>query len=307
MPIASFSSTLQYGVDGFINGAEYGLIGLSFGLIVAVTQRFHFAWAVAFAITGYFSAYLINHNGVAPLLGAAIGLAGGALFSVLLELGVYRPVAKRSGPNAMLAVFVASFGATIAGQSLIQLIVNTRISSEPLNWISLESHSIGGISYTTLDLVAVIVFWTCAALTWALLRFTPLGRQIQAVKVNPTMARAVGIRTEWVYVAVFVIGSLLGGVAALFFAMKNAGTPTMGIGPVFYAFVVAFLAGLGRSPLWIMTVGTALGIVEGFSAKLFSPQWQTVVVFGILLVLLVFKAAHAWRPTLFRAPAFITR
>lgn len=307
MPIASFSNTLQYGVDGFINGAGYGLIGLSFGLIVAVTQRFHFAWAVAFAITGYFAAYLINHNGFAPLVAALIGLGGAALFSVFLELAVYKPVAKRSGPNAMLAVFVASFGATIAGQSLIQLLVQTRISSEPLNWVSIESHEIGGITYTTLDLVAVIVFWACAVLTWALLRYTPLGRQIQAVKVNPTMARAVGIRTEWVYVIVFILGSVLGGVAALFFAMKNAGTPSMGIGPVFYAFVVAFLAGLGRSPLWIMLVGTSLGIVEGFSAKLFSPQWQTVVVFGILLILLVFKAAHAWRPTLFRLPAFVTR
>jgi branched-chain amino acid transport system permease protein len=288
MPIAT-SETLQFAVDGFINGAFYGLIGLSFGLIVAVTQRFHFAWAVAFAITGYFTAYLINHNGYAPVPAAAIGPAGGALFSVLLEL------------------FVASFGATIAGQALIQLIVNSRIASEPLNWIPIDPHEIGGVAFTTVDVWAVAVFWACAVLTWALLRFSPLGREIQAVRVNPQMARAVGIRTERTYIVVFVLGSLLGGIAALFYAMDNAASADMGTNPVFYAFVVAFLAGLGTSPLWIMSVGTGLGVVEGLSAQIFSPQWQTVVVFGILLGLLVIKAAHAWRPTLVRLPAVLAR
>jgi len=307
MPIASLTETLQFASDGFINGAFYGLIGLSFGLIVAVTGRFHFAWAVAFAISGYFAAYLINHNQFAILPAVLIGVAGGVLFSVLLELLVYRPVARRAGPNALLGVFVASFGITIAGQALIQLIVQSRIASEPLNWIPIDSQDVGGVTFTTLDIWAVGVFWACAVLTWALLRFTPLGREIEAVRVNPMMARVVGIRTGRTYVVVFVIGSLLGGIAAIFFAMDNAATADMGTEPVFYAFVVAFLAGLGSSPLWIMLVGTLLGVVEGLSAELFSPQWQTVVVFGILLALLVIKAAHAWRPTLFRIPAALAR
>lgn len=306
MPIAA-SETAQFAVDGFINGAFYGVIGLSFGLIVAVTGRFHFAWAVAFAITGYFAAYLINHNGMAIMVAVLIGLAGAILFSVLLELFVYRPVARRAGPNALLAVFVASFGVTIAGQALIRLIVNARIFSEPLNWISIESHETAGVTYTSVDVWAVIVFWTCAVLTWALLRFSPLGRQIQAVRVNPRMAEAVGIRTRNIYVIVFVIGTLLGGIAALFYAMDNAATPEMGTQPIFYAFVVAFLAGLGTSPLWIMCVGTALGVVEGLSAQVFSPQWQTVVVFAIMLILLVIKAANAWKPTVFRVPAVLAR
>ena len=122
------------------------------------------------------------------------------------------------------------------------------------------------------------------------------------------MAQAVGIRPEWTYVIVFVLGSVLAGVVAVLYAMKNAATPDMGLDPVFYAFVVAFLAGLGRSPLWIMVVGTALGVLEGISADVVSTAWQPVVVFGILLVLLVLRAAAAWRPTTFRwLPSVITK
>ena len=36
MVIASLTGFLQYVVDGFINGSAYGLLGISFGLIVAV-------------------------------------------------------------------------------------------------------------------------------------------------------------------------------------------------------------------------------------------------------------------------------
>jgi branched-subunit amino acid ABC-type transport system permease component len=143
--------------------------------------------------------------------------------------------------------------------------------------------------------------WALGIATWALLRFTPLGRRIRAVQVNEEMSEAVGINPGRTYIVVFAIASLLGGWAAVLTAMKYAGTPSMGLTPVFYAFVVAFAAGLGRSPLRIMVVGTLLGVVEGASAQVLNVNWQQVVVFAILLGYLVVKAAHAWRPRMFRS------
>jgi branched-subunit amino acid ABC-type transport system permease component len=52
-----------------------------------------------------------------------------------------------------------------------------------------------------------------------------------------------------------------------------------------------------------MVVGTALGVVEAVSAEFVSVEWQQVVVFGLLLVLLIVRAGQAWRPGLFRLPA----
>jgi branched-subunit amino acid ABC-type transport system permease component len=50
-------------------------------------------------------------------------------------------------------------------------------------------------------------------------------------------------------------------------------------------------------------VGTGLGVVEAVSAEFVSVKWQQVVVFGLLLILLVVRAARAWRPGLFRVLA----
>ena len=307
--LASITTFLDFAIDGVVNGSAYGLMGLSFGLIVAVTTRFHFAWAIGYTIAGFFTAYLVNHNGLPVVVALTIALAGAALFSVVVEALVYRPIAARTGANALLAVFVASFGITIAGQALIRLAVfgGTGAGNESLTWIAETPIRIGDIGFTSLDLISVIVVWACAAALWGALRFSGMGRRIRAVEVNPGMAQAVGIRTEHIYLLVFVIASLLAGVVAVFDTMRSAANPNMGLTPVFYAFVVAFAAGLGRSPLWIMAVGTALGVVEAVSAEFVSVAWQQVVVFGVLLLLLVFRAGNAWRPNLIRLPTLRAR
>ncbi len=305
--LASATTLLQHGVDGFINGSAYGLVGLSFGLVVAVTGRFHFAWAAAYTIAGFFAAYLATKSGVAPVPAIVVAILAAILFNLVLESLVYRPIAIRAGPGALLAIFVASFGVTIAVDNGITWAIGSTNNTQTLTWISTSTLHVGKIVFTKLDVVWVASLWACGVATWALLRYTPLGRRIRGVQVNPEMSEAVGIHSERTYLVVFAISALLGGVAAVLTSMKYAGTPTMGLTPVFYAFVVAFTAGLGRSPLRIMLVGTAIGIVEGLTGEYLSVEWQQVVVFGILLIYLVFKAAAAWRPSLFATPKVLTR
>lgn len=302
--LASITTFVDFAVDGLVNGSAYGLMGVSFGLIVAVTTRFHFAWAIGYMICGFFTAYLVNHTGIPVVPALLVGIAGAAAFSAAAELLVYRPVAARTGQNALLAVFVASFGITIAAEAIIRLAVfgGTGAGSESLDWIAETPIRVGQIGFTTLDVLLVVTLWGCAAVTWAALRSTRLGRSIRAVEVNTGMAQTVGIRTERVYVIVFVLASVLASVVAVFNTMRSAANPSMGLTPVFYAFVVAFAAGLGRSPLRVMAVGTALGVVEAVSAEFVSVEWQQVVVFGLLLALLFLRAGHAWRPDLFRMP-----
>jgi branched-chain amino acid transport system permease protein len=300
---ASLTGLLQNVVDGFVNGSAYGLLGVSFGLVVAVTGRFHFAWASAYAIAGFFAAWLANHVGVPVVPAIVVAILGAVVFNVAVETTVYRPIAARVSPQAaLLGIFVASFGVTIAAQNLITWIVGTGSSVETLSWISTSALHVGKVTITPLEVVWVACVWACGVATWALLRWSALGRRIRAVEVNPEMSEAVGIGTGRTYLVVFAISAVLGGVAAVLTAMRYAGTPDMGVTPVFYAFVVAFAAGLGRSPLRVMVVGTGIGVIEGISAQVLSVQWQQVVVFAILLIYLIFKAAYAWRPSLFTLP-----
>jgi branched-chain amino acid transport system permease protein len=102
------------------------------------------------------------------------------------------------------------------------------------------------------------------------------------------MAAAVGISPNRIYLVVFAIGSLLVGVAALFFAMGGVAFPQMGLQPILIGFIAVFLGGIGS------TVGAALGgVLLGLAASLtglfVSSRFSLAVVFGILFVVLIIR------------------
>jgi Branched-chain amino acid transport system / permease component len=109
------------------------------------------------------------------------------------------------------------------------------------------------------------------------------------------MSETVGISIGATYVVVFLVSAVLAGIAALLSTMKYAASPDMGLTPVFYAFLVAFTAALGRSPRRVMAVGTLLGVIEGAGAQILSAKWQQVVVFAILLGFLVIRQRCAFQ------------
>lgn len=278
----------QLAVNGLINGSAYALLGLSFGLILGVTGRFHFAFAFVYTLTAYVATILVSDVGVNFWLALPVGLAAGAVAGVLCEALVYRPLAARSGSTALLTIFVASLGLTIAGHNAITLKWGT--GSRPLEGFPTEGVTVGSVTFTTVDIGAVTATWILVVVLTGLLGYTQLGREIQAVRVNPEMSRAVGIEIRNIYLVVFAIGSFLGGVAALFFAMKFASVPDMGIRPVFYAFVVAFLAGTSSHPIVVGLVGVFVGLVESLSALWLSTQWASVVVFALLFLYLSYRS-----------------
>lgn len=285
---------MQFMVNGLINGAAYGVLGVSFALILSVTGRFHFAWSVCYMLVAFVAAYLWEVQMVPVAVACLIGLIAGIAAALAMEVLVYRPIAARS-KHSVLPVFVASVGLTIFGVALLRFLDfgSTGLGSHNLLWVPLTSHTVGSITYSTLDLVSVIVLAAVTAAVWAALILTPLGRQIAAVRVNPTMARIVGIRDARTYLYVYALATAAAGVPALFAAMRFSATPEMGASAVFYAFVVAFVAGIGRGVWTTFAVGVGLGAVEGVSLNWLSPAMQTTVVFGVLLVYVVVKAASA--------------
>jgi len=292
--IASFlginwAEAAQLATNGIINGSAYGLLGAGFGLILGVTGRFHFAFAFTYTLSAYIAAVMASDEGINFWASLAIGLLVGVAAGVLIEAFVYRPVAARSGDRSLLTIFVASLGLTIAGQNAIQLKWGT--GSKVFTGFNNAGHSVGSVFFTRVDEIAVVTVFVLVLALQGVLRFTPLGRKIRAVRTNPEMAQAVGIGIGRTYLTVFAIGSALAGVAALLAGVKYAATAGMGTSPVFYAFLVAFLAGTRSAPLVGWAVGVGVGLVESLSALWISVQWSGLVVFAVLFLYLSYRSA----------------
>ncbi len=264
-------------------GSAYALIGVAFGLILSVTGRFHFAFTFTYTISAYIAAQTGESWGLPFWAALIVGALVGGVFGVLAERLVYRPLAVKSGAYALLVIFVASLGLAIAGRNLIALYWIDSASKQILGF-SNAGYDIGPITLTKLGIIQVLVAWALVLALGAVLSYTGLGRVVRAVRVNPDMALVVGVDPRTVYLAVFAIGSVMGGVAAVLNATQTAAQPDMGFTPLFYAFVVAFLAGLGAHPVRVGLVGLGVGLVENWSALFMSSRWTSLVVFGILFV-----------------------
>jgi len=277
----------ELAASGVIQGASFGLLGAGFGLIFGITGRFHFAYSSSFALAAYMAIELQLWG--APILAAiAGGIAVGVVLGVGIERWIYQPMADRLGNASPFTIFVASLGITIVVENGINLIWGGE--GRPFSGISVTPINIGGVTFTYLDLFVVIAAVVLVAALEAFLRRTQAGRVISAVRVNPQLARGIGIRPRQVHLWVFAIGTILCGVAAIYQAADSAATPDMGTAPLFDAFLVVFLAGYTKPPSVLLATGIGLGLIQNLSQLWVSADWSPVVIFTVLLAYLVFKA-----------------
>jgi branched-chain amino acid transport system permease protein len=81
---------LQLVVAGVITGSEYAVLGVGFGLILGVTGRFHFAFAITYTLAAYVATSITNHidhtNTARAIVAIAAGLAAAVAVGVLIEI-----------------------------------------------------------------------------------------------------------------------------------------------------------------------------------------------------------------------------
>jgi branched-chain amino acid transport system permease protein len=298
----SMAEFLQLSVNGLINGTAYGLLGVAFGSILGVTGRFHFAFTVTYALSAYIAAQVGQSWGMPFWAALLLGAAAGAVLGMALEWVLYQRLARKAGVYALLIIFVASLGLSIMGVNLISL-VWIKSASKQIQGFNIKAINVGSTTFTNLQLYRVLSAWLLILALGLILSRTGLGRMIRAVRVNPEMSLAVGVSPAAIYLVVFAVGSFLGGVGAVFDAAQTAATAGMGFNPLFYAFVVAFLAGTGSPPVVIGLVGLVIGVIESWSGLFLSSQWSSLVVFTILFIYVALRPVQLRQLTRRLSPA----
>jgi urea transport system permease protein len=127
-------------------------------------------------------------------------------------------------------------------------------------------------------LFTLIVF----TLILAVLKRTRIGLDIRAVSQNRAMAKAMGIRTEWVDAMTFGLGSGIAGVAGVALSQLTNVGPNLGQSYIIDSFMVVVFGGVGN--LWGAFIGGAsMGIVN----KLLEPYAGAVLAKIVVLVALI--------------------
>lgn len=128
-------------------------------------------------------------------------------------------------------------------------------------------------------------------LDWLVFR-TKLGRAMRAVSHNPVTASLMGIPVDWVISFTFVLGAMLAAAAGFLYPQKysvinQTAAPTwvlLGL----KAFVAAVIGGIGNIR-GAMVGGILIGLLEFFVKQYISTSMVNVYVFGLLILVLLFK------------------
>src|SRR5579872_236768 len=280
----SADQLVQGVIGGLAIGCIYSLIALGITIIIRATEILHFAQGELMmigAMAGLSALWMVDLPFVFVLI---VGMFGGGLAAVLIELSIYRTLRTLRVP--LINIVIATLGVSIILQNIARLVWG----SEPLRYPPLfrsRGVEIGGFAVSPQLIWIVVLGFAMMVLLQLFFRYTRLGIAMQAAAQDPEAARLMGISVKRTTTYTFVVAGVMAGAAgvllgSLFFASFNMGFLT-GI----KAFVAATLGGLG-SVTGAMLGGLAFGLIETFSGMLISTAYKDAVGMVVLIAILLF-------------------
>jgi branched-chain amino acid transport system permease protein len=114
---------------------------------------------------------------------------------------------------------------------------------------------------------------------------SPLRREAMAARDNPTVAGLAGIAVGKIQLALFVMGSALGGLTGALFGHWTGGvsTASFGIDLAIGIFLILYLGGVGS--MWGPVLGTAVYVA--LPELISGIDKYTKIVYGLLLLVIV--------------------
>jgi branched-chain amino acid transport system permease protein len=280
-------SIAEFLILGIILGGIYALFSTGLTLIFGVLDVINVAHGEFFAIGGYlvFAAVVLLH------LSPALGVLAATIGCFLLGLAVYplliAPLKRRLGRRPQGPLFlVLTLGLSTFLQSTLLAIGGGDYLRVPPYVRGMLDLAFTAVSYQRLLILAVAIL-TLAGL-FLFLHFHRQGMAIRAVALNPEAAQAVGINLGMIFSLALALGVGLAGLAGALIAPLFNVYPAVGFAFTVKAFAITILGGLGNLA-GALLASFVIAIVETLSVLVIPSQWQNVIAFAIMILVLLIR------------------
>jgi branched-chain amino acid transport system permease protein len=285
---------------GITNGALYALVALGYTLVYGILELINFAHGDVFMLGAMMAASIIGVFGLteassfgsvlpAILVALAVSMIGCGAINVTVERIAYKPL--RNAPR--LAPLITAIGMSFILQNVAIVWKGTETVSVDRTLPHGNVFQIGAVAYTWDRLFVVLVTVPVLLLLMWLVQYTRQGKAMRATAQDKDAAAMMGIDVNRTISFTFLIAGGLAGAAGVIFAFYYTTVRfdngfTLGL----IAFTAAVLGGIGNLPgavLGAVLIGLIQAFNEGLSWHAPGPTWTTSIVFGILILILVFR------------------
>ena len=228
-----------------LNGLQFGLmlflLAAGLTLVFGIMDMINLAHGSLYMVGAYLVAAATAASG-SFWLGLAAGVAGAALFGVLLELTVLRRLYTRDHLSQVLGTFAL----LLMCNEAVRFIWGSQpvLLSAP-DALAGPVELLPGFYYPAYRLLIIAVGLLVALGLWGLITRTRVGMQLRAGAANREMALAMGVPVRALFTALFGLGAALCAVAGGLLGPLLAVQVGMGESILILAFVVIVIGGIG--------------------------------------------------------------
>ena len=274
-------------VNGVIIGTLYGVVAMCFVLIYKSTQIVNFAQGEFLLIGAWVCWWLLTSMQVPFWIGFPITLAFMAVFGVLLQVIVLRPLIG----EPIISVIMVTVGLSIFFQAMMKWMFGVWAKPFP-EVFGTKSINVLGLNVQTPYILSMgVSLVIMAGFAW-FFKFSRFGLAMRATAFNQQVAQSLGISVKSVFAMAWAISAVVSALAGVVVGMVNGVSSALSFFGI-KVFPAVILGGLD-SIIGAILGGLIIGVLENLAEFVDSQylNWgnlYTVVPFYALIVILMVK------------------
>lgn len=282
---------IQLVISGISQGCIYGLIALGFVLIYKATETVSFAQGELMMLGAFCGLASMTFLGFPFWLAVVSAIAAMALFGVLLERLVIRPILGQPA----FSIVMLTIGIGYVARGIITMIpaIGTETHALPVPYKDMvwnvggNASGQGALVLNVEQMVVIAATGALCLLLFAVFKYSKIGIAMQASSQNQLAAYYMGIPVKALNGLVWGLAAAVAAVAGLLLAPITFVHVNMGfIG--LKAFPAAVVGGFGSLPGAIVG-GLIIGIVESLSGFYLPQGFKDIAAYIVVLVMLMVK------------------
>jgi len=227
-----------------LNGLQFGLmlfmLAAGLTLVFGIMDMINLAHGSLYMVGAFLAAWFAQATG-SFALGVLLGIAGTAVFGMLLEVSVLRTLYARDHLSQVLATFAL----ILILNEAVRIVFGSDMPLSAPAALSGPVEILPGMPYPAYRLLIIGVGLAVALLLYLLVAKTRVGMLVRAGASNREMALAMGVNIKLLFTLVFGVGAALCAVAGALLAPLLAVQVGMGESILILAFVVIVIGGIG--------------------------------------------------------------
>jgi branched-chain amino acid transport system permease protein len=274
---------LEILIYGAVTSAIYAMLAVGFTLIFGVARVLNLAHGSFYALGAYGAYVLTSVVGLPLWLAAILSVIGVAVFGVLVEKILIRPLRY-----SQLGVLMITLAIALVVEQTLFLTFGSEYRNVPA-FVDAKIN-IGGVDVAGQRLLTLIVAGVSIAVLYLFIQRTRLGSAILAISQDADAAKYMGIPSDRIFSLVMAISAALAALAGILAGPFLSVQPSMHLLPIVKAFAIVVVGGLGSIPGSILAA-FMLGYAETIVAYEISTSWTEIVSVLATLLMLVFRPA----------------